>query len=75
MRIVTIKLPEELDQTLREIAKRRQLSRSAVVREALTEYAQSPRRSVKSSAGELVGSLRGPRDLSTSKRHLEGYGE
>jgi metal-responsive CopG/Arc/MetJ family transcriptional regulator len=75
MRVVSIKLPEDLDDELTEIAKRRNASRSAILREALESFAKGPKRSVVSVAGELVGSLRGPKDLSTNPKHLSGYGE
>jgi predicted transcriptional regulator len=75
MRVVSIKLPERLDHQLTEIARRRNASRSAILREALEAFARGSKRSVTSAAGELVGSLRGPRDLSTSSKHLTGYGE
>jgi metal-responsive CopG/Arc/MetJ family transcriptional regulator len=75
MRVVSIKLPEDLDQELSEIAKRRNASRSAILREALESFARGSKRSATSAAGDLVGSLRGPRDLSTHRKHLSGYGE
>ena len=75
MRVVSIKLPEDLDNELSEIARRRNATRSAVLREALEAFARGPRRSVTAAAGDLVGSLEGPRDLSTSKKHMAGYGE
>jgi metal-responsive CopG/Arc/MetJ family transcriptional regulator len=75
MRVVSIKLPEDLDEELTEIAKRLHTSRSAILREALEAFARGPRRSVTAAAGHLVGSLHGPRDLSTSDKHMAGYGE
>ena len=73
--MVSIKLPEELDHALSEIARRRNASRSAILREALESFARGSKRSVTAAAGELVGSLRGPRDLSSNPKHLSGYGE
>jgi predicted transcriptional regulator len=75
MRVVSLKLPKELDQELTKIARRRNASRSAVLREALESLTRGPKRSVTAAAGDLVGSLRGPRDLSSSAKHLAGYGE
>ena len=75
MRVVSLKLPEDLDRELTRIARRRNASRSAVFREALESFARGSQRSVTAAAGDLVGSLRGPRDLSTSRKHLSGYGE
>ena len=70
-----MKLPAELDRQLDELAKSRNVSRSAVIREALELLARGTRQSVTAAAGALVGSLRGSRSLSTSREHLEGYGE
>jgi len=62
------------DEALDELARSRRASRSALVREALEQFAKGKRRSVTASAGDLVGSLEGPSDLATNKRHLSGYG-
>lgn len=75
MRVVSIKLPQELDHQLSEIARRRNASRSAILREALESFARGSKRSVTAAAGELVGSLHGPRDLSSNAKHMSGYGE
>ena len=75
MRPISIKLPKSLEALLEELARARGISRSAVVREALQAYAASPiSGSVTELAGELAGSLDGPRDLSTSAKHLRGFG-
>jgi predicted transcriptional regulator len=75
MRVVSIKLPEELNNELSEIARRRKASRSAILREALESFARGSKRSVTAAAGELVGSLRGSKDLSTHTKYLSGDGE
>jgi len=76
MRPISIKLPKNLEALLDELARARGISRSAVVREALQAYAASSiSGSVTESAGELVGSLEGPRDLSTAAKHMRGFGE
>lgn len=75
MRVVSIKLPPELDDRVTEIAERDQVSRSLVVREALAAYTRSPVTSVTDAVGARVGVVRGPRDLSTHPKHLRGYGE
>jgi predicted transcriptional regulator len=74
MRVVSLKLPDELDRRLTELARRRRTSRSALFREALQGYSGKTRRSVTAVAGDLVGSLDGPKDLSSSPRHMAGYG-
>ncbi len=76
MRVVSIKLPAELDRELTELARKRRSTRSAVVRAALNSYSQKPRRSVISAAGDLVGSLKGgPTNLSVGIRHMANYGK
>lgn len=75
MRVVSIKLPEELDEQLSKIARRRNASRSAILREALEAFARGSHPSVAEVAGDLVGSLKGPRDLSSNSKHLAGYGK
>ena len=69
-----MKLPENLDAQLTDLAKRRNASRSAIMREALELLARGTGTSVTAAAADLVGSLRGPKDLSTAKKHLDGYG-
>jgi Arc/MetJ-type ribon-helix-helix transcriptional regulator len=75
MRTVSFKLPQALDDALNELALARGASRSALVREALEALAKGKRRSVTSLAGKLVGSLDGPADLATNRKHLSGYGK
>lgn len=75
MRTVSFKLPEDLDDALSELARSRGASRSAVVREALEALAKGKRRSVAALAGDLVGSVDGPVDLATSRKHMSGYGK
>jgi predicted transcriptional regulator len=75
MRVVSLKLPDDLDKALTRIARKRHSSRSQVLRDALESYARGSEGSVTAAAGDLVGSLTGPRDLSTNPKHLAGYGE
>lgn len=75
MRPTSLKLPDDLEALLDRLARERNLPRSAILREALRAYAGAAGTSVTAVAGDLVGSLSGPRDLSTSARHLEGFGE
>lgn len=75
MRTVSFKLPEGLDDALTDLARRRNSSRSALVREALEALAAGERRSVTTVVDELVAPFDGPADLSTSPRHMTGYGK
>ena len=75
MRTISLKLPSELDQRVTALAEKRGTSRSAIVREALEAYANGHSESVTALAGDLVGSVDGPKDLSTATEHLKGYGQ
>lgn len=74
MKTVSFKLPEELDDALTDLARRRKSSRSALVREALAGLAYGETTSVVDAVDKLVGTLDGPEDLSTNPEHMRGYG-
>jgi predicted transcriptional regulator len=74
MRTVSFKLPEQLDDALSDLARRRKSSRSALVREALEALAKGKRRSVTAAVDEAVAPVEGPADLSTNPKHMAGYG-
>jgi predicted transcriptional regulator len=74
MRTISLKLPDGLDRKLTRLAARRHSTRSAVLRAALEAYAEREGRSREGFAPDLAGSLSGPKDLSHSPRHMEGYG-
>jgi hypothetical protein len=75
---MTLKIPPRLAAELEAFARSRGASRSAVVREAITEYLAresiASRGSCLDLARDLVGIVEGPRDLATSPKHLEDYG-
>ena len=75
VRTVTLKLPEDLDQALTELAGLLDTSRSAVIREAIVAFMRDRGATVGALARDLAGSLDGPGDLSTSAEHMAGYGE
>ena len=75
MRAITVKLPNHLDESLIALARQRNTSRSALIREALERLTDTPRISILARAADLVGSLDGPGDLSTNPRYMDGYGE
>lgn len=74
MRAISLKLSESLDRQLTQLARQRRVSRSALVREAVQLYAAQPGKSVAAAAADLAGLLKGPTDLSSSSKHLDGYG-
>lgn len=80
MPTITLKLPAGLAARLNTVVRRRSTTKSAVVRQALEAHLEDSARdedrgSCLDLARDLAGSLRGgPRDLSSNKRHLRGYG-
>ena len=79
MNVLTLKVPADLDRTLRLVARKRGTSRSALVRAAIEKYIdQDIPATAKPSTFDLVrefaGSVHGPADLAVNPDHLEGYG-
>jgi hypothetical protein len=80
MKTVTVKLPAALNARLERAAKQGGQTKSGVVRQALESLLDGrrqarPARSALDLAGDLVGSVEGPGDLSTNPRYLEGLGQ
>lgn len=80
MKTVTVKLPATLNARLDRAAKQRGQTKSDVVREAIESLLNGlretrPARSALDLAGDLVGSIEGPGDLSTNPKYLEGLGK
>ena len=77
-RTISVKIPRPLAARLSAAVRRRKTSQSAIVREALEGHIRSPPLDSAGSflelAGDLVGSVAGPPDLSTNKGRLRGYG-
>ena len=76
MDALSFKLPPVLRRRLAEEARRRRVSQSTILRESLeAALMEQPRARGELScvdlAGDLIGSMRGPRDASTNKRYLE----
>jgi len=75
---ISVKIPKRLAARLSVAVRARQSTRSAVIREALEAHLDSDRPesagSVLDLAVDLIGSVRGPADLSTNKKYLRGYG-
>lgn len=76
---ITMKLPEALAARVEQEAKRRNTTKSQFVRECVERtLAGSPSGASPSFhdlAQDKCGCLRGPRDLATNPRYLEGYGQ
>lgn len=75
MKTLSLKLPDALNRELTSHAKRRGITKSELARQALVSYLGSgPLPSAASAlalAGDLVGSLEGPADLSTNREYLD----
>lgn len=75
MEVMTIKLPKRLLQRVKDEARGKRTTKSAVVRSCLEEaFSQRREGSCLDLAADLVGILDGPRDLSTNKKYLRGLG-
>jgi len=80
MKTLTVKLPASLNARLTRTAKQRGQTKSEVVREALETLlngsdAKRTARSALELAGDLVGCIEGPGDLSTNPKYMDGFGE
>ena len=79
MTTITCKIPEALDAHLEAVAAKRGVSKSAVLREALEANLHQQEAEanltafdlMKGAAGVVKG---GPKDRSSNKQHLRGYG-
>ena len=81
MSVLTCKLPPALDGRLADLARRRGVPKSVLVREAIeakiAAEAATPGRPANliEALGDSVGSIAcGKRDLARNKKHLKGYG-
>jgi ribbon-helix-helix CopG family protein len=79
---VSLKLSPGLHAKLTRAAKQRRQTRSTLVRTALEQYlngrtvpSKEGVRSALELAGDLVGCVAGPGDLSTNPKYLEGFGK
>lgn len=81
MRTLTIKIPDKLDAELKHLASLRKETKSVLVREGIEsilkfeiENGASPP-SCHALASKFKGCFEGPTDLSTNKRHFDGFGK
>ena len=76
MRTISLKIPVHLEALVAREAKQQRVSKASVVRSCVEEVllkrpqAEQPL-TCADLAGDLIGSLDGPADLSTNKRYLE----
>jgi antitoxin component of RelBE/YafQ-DinJ toxin-antitoxin module len=78
MSTLTLKVPDVLNAQLNSYAKQKGLSKSEIVRIALSEYFSRDNipfeGSILDLSEDLAGSIEAPSDLSINKDYLEGYG-
>lgn len=77
MRTISLKLPDEVDAKLEAQARRTGRTKSAITREALSRFLEEDVATGVSCLDlvrDLVGTARGPGDLSSNKKFLRGYG-
>lgn len=79
MKTLTLKLPHELDAKLAATARRRDTTKSDVVRQALAVYLNGGDNAGKGTflelAADLVGSVEGPGDLSHNPKYMDDFGK
>ena len=79
MDTLTLKIPGAIKEKLVTYSKRKGLSRSEIVRNALLEYFDSDDSEKQGTfydlAKDLAGSVKGTSDLSTNKEYFSGYGK
>jgi len=77
MSTVSLNRPEKLATRLAAAARRRGMTRSALVRDALESYLRREGPGTGSAADlarDLIDVVEGPRDLSERSKHMNGFG-
>ena len=78
MKTLSLRVSDTLDRSLQREAKRRRTSKTALVKKVLEDHFASDNGHKKATvgelAGDLIGSLEGPGDLSYNPKYLEGFG-
>jgi predicted DNA-binding protein len=77
MTTVSLKMPEELAAQLTAAARRRGVTRSALLRDALESHlrhVETGDGSAADLASDLIGVVEGSRDLSHHAKHMSGFG-
>ncbi len=80
MNTLTLDLPAALDEQLTKAAQSQGASKVEIIYEAVKEYLAQrqtpPPDSFAALAADVIGCAKGgPPDLSTNKKHMEGYGQ
>ena len=76
---VSLRMPKSLAGDVAAAAHRKGVSKSALIREAIDAFLDGEGAGGPESALDLVldlaGSCEGPEDLSTNRKHMQGFGE
>jgi len=76
--VLSIRIPQPIGARLNGLAKRSGRTKTAIVLTALEHQLDAAglpaRGSFVDEAGDLVGCVQGPKDLSTHKKHMSGFG-
>ncbi len=79
MKTLSLRVSDTLDKTLQREAKRRRTSKTALVKKVLEDHFAArnghKKATVGELAGDLIGCLEGPGDLSYNPKYLEGFGK
>jgi metal-responsive CopG/Arc/MetJ family transcriptional regulator len=83
MKPISLKLPDSLNRQVASLARRRRLSKSAIIRQAIQssvtahgERIKARKGSFLEMAGDLIGSIHsGLGDLSTNPKYMESFGK
>ena len=76
MKTLSLKLPDRLHALLHAAVQERHKAKSDLVREALAAYLVNTDKPGTFAAltDDLAGKIKGPRDLASNPRHLDGFG-
>ncbi|HEY7214718.1 MAG TPA: CopG family transcriptional regulator [Thermoanaerobaculia bacterium] len=79
MKTISLKLPDELEKKLAVRAERQGTTKSALIREAIEAHLSQEggggrKGSFLEAAGDLIGRLEGPGDLSYNKEYFKDFG-
>lgn len=80
MHTLSLKLSDDLIKEIEISSKEKHITKSRLVREAIIQYLRRDSSKAKKGsflelAKDLCGSFKGPKDLSSNKKYLEGFGE
>jgi metal-responsive CopG/Arc/MetJ family transcriptional regulator len=78
MKTISLKLPDDIDRELSSRAEKDGTTKSALIREAIEGYLSHGSGARKGSflelAGDLIGCVEGPSDLSYNKTYFKNFG-